>query len=476
MTTPRTEAPGRSALLIFLAESLILPAGLIIAGVTSRALSPDGYGRYALAVAVVGGTQWLISSYNGRTVQLLSDRNRREQYLPTIFQQYLGGSVVLMVLLMLLAYPLALLFKTSELVYTIPLLSLDLPLFALCQAQRCSIIASGDYSGRAVASAARWISRTIATCLFLYWGWGTPGAIGGWLVASLAEVLAVGKIDWRGILQRGAPHSVVWREGRTMLLFVGGMRLYERIDLFLLQAFKADVRITGYYSAAQVLTIIPSLVAGSVGPVLNSVVVRRHSESADVTLSPALAQTGVRGIRAALVLLPLAAIFAVNGADLAMFAFGRDYAAAGALLGWLSLSATGMALTGIAVGLLGAIGHHRVSWRFSLPTCLVAIAVQCAVIPRFDALGAAVASGVISMATGLVAIAFVCRQLYQPFPSLSLVRVTAAGAAAAALCLVPAYVALWVPIRMAIGAVTVLAVLVALGEWTVAEGRKLLSR
>lgn len=308
LTRPAESHTGRSALLIFLAESLMLPAGLIVAAVTSRALSPEGYGQYSLAAAIVGGVEWLVTAYNSRATQMLSDPFKRPTYLPTIFRQYFFFSLAALLTLVLFSLPLAGWFQSDGLAVYIVLLSLDLPLFAIAQLQRCSLNAEGEFGLRAAASVARWVSRALGTWVFLSAGWGISGALAAWILASFAEVVVIRRLPWRLLTAPGASHAVVWRQGRTMLAYNCGSRLYERLDLFLLQASQADAKLTGLYSAAQVLAILPGLFTASLGPVLSSVIVRGSAVASGTArvLSGAVRNTGLRGLRAALCLLPLA--------------------------------------------------------------------------------------------------------------------------------------------------------------------------
>lgn len=453
-----------------------MPAGLIIAGVTSRALSLENYGQYSLVAAIVGGAEWLITAYNSRATQMLSDPFKRPSYFPTIFRQYLYVSLILMAALMLFSLPLAAWFQSDGLAPYLILLSLDLPLFALNQVQRCGLNSEGEFGLRAGASVARWVTRAAATWLLLAAGWDVSGALAAWLLASLAEILAVRRLPLRLLSQAGAPFGVVWREGRTLLACNCGSRLYERLDLFLLQAFTADARLTGLYSAAQTLAILPGLFTAALSGVLSSVIVRGSAvaEGTPPVLSRADRDTGLRGLRAAICLLPLAVIFALNGQDLAEFAFGHRFRAAGDFLGPLSMAAIGLALSRIASGILGAIGLARYAWWLSIPSCAVLAGLLWFTIPAYGATGAAATTASVSVVNGLLAGVFVCRQLERQFPWVSLLRVIAASLIVGALCAWPPFATLWLPLGMALACAAGLGLLIALGEWTVSEVRGLL--
>ncbi len=381
-----------------------------------------------------------------------------------------------MAALMLLAIPLAASFQSDGLAAYIVLLSLDLPIFALAQVQRCSLNSEGEFGLRAGASVARWVGRAAGTWLFLAAGWGIAGALAAWILASLAEVVVIRRLPWRLLHQPGAPYGVVWREGRTMLAYTCGSRLYERLDLFLLQASQSDPKLTGLYSAAQVLAILPGLFTASLGPVLSSVIVRdsaRASGSAEF-LSKVVREAGVRGLRAAICLLPLAVIFAINGQDLAGFAFGPAFLSAGDFVGPLSLAAIGLALNRIAASILGAIGLYRLTWWLSLPSCAVVAALLWLVIPSYGAIGAATVSAIVAVTNGLFSGAFVCLRLERPFPWVTIIRAIAVSLAVGALCSWSPFAALWLPVRMALSSVAGLGLLIAFGEWTVGEVRGLL--
>src|SRR5581483_5801331 len=309
---------SHGTLTVFLAESLALPAGLIIAMLLSRALGPAGYGRYGVAASSVVGVEWLVvACYTRISIQLLTDEQRYERLVPPILRLYFLTAFFAMALLCALSGTISNLLKAPHLVSDLRWIALDIPLFALAQAQRNLLTARRAYSGRAAGIAARWVSRVVVTWGLLVFGWGIYAALWGWPIASVAELLYMRRLPVWALLRRGDRMSEVWREGWAPFLFSLGQRSLERMDLLLVQALGVAPAGVGVYVAAQNLAILPGLLGASLSPVLISALTHERLSGRE----PASRETSARSLRSILYLLPLAPVSGMCGSDVAAFVF-----------------------------------------------------------------------------------------------------------------------------------------------------------
>ncbi len=418
-----TQEVWRGAGGILAAESLSLPAGLMISAMLTRALAADGYGHYALAVAIVGGIQWLIASaFNRLAVQTLS---REPQHLPTFLRYYAVTGVACLLGLLALAPTLATQLHVPELRTSLRWLAWDIPLFAFAQAQRTFLIANGQYSRRAVSGGSRWIVRAAATWLALELNLGIPGVMLSWILASLTELLLLRATPLSALLLPGASAPLPWRAALPLFLFAASQRIFERVDLLLLQSSGVAPSQTGLYAAAQNLAILPALMAGSLSPVLISALIRgeRAGQAKEAQHAAHLS------LCLTLAMLPISGFYFGWGDDFAGLLFGAPFRPAGKIAGLLTASAIGVALNASCVSVLAAAGDAHLSWRYGLPSLVLTLVLLSYAIPRYGLMGAAVASAFSGLVPALIGLWFVYRRWQRPFPLGTLAACVAVAAA-----------------------------------------------
>lgn len=461
---------GRATVAVFLAEGVALPAGLLLAAMLSRSLGVDGYGSYGLAASIVVGIEFLISAaYNRISIQLLSDVRDGSTYVPAVLRHYFFTALLALAGILLLANAIETLLSAPGLARALQWLSLDLPLFALAQAQRSILTANGQYSGRAAAIAVRWCGRVGITWLLLRSGFGLAGALWAWPLASIAELVAMRRLPLRELWRRGAPQRWIWREGWSPFLFAAGQRLMERMDLLMLEAYGAAGFTAGIYVAAQNLAILPGLFGASLSPVLLAAMTHEHIAGR----SEASRQAGDSALRATISLWPVAAIFHVCGRDLARFLFGEPFGPAGGLLGWLVAGSVGMAISGVVVSIAGAQGKHRLSAWFSLPCALSTAVLLSIAVPRFSMQGAAIVTGGCGFVFGLSAVVYQYMDWRRPVPVRTVIRVAAACLGVVSASRIPGIESVHVVPRMVLLSLVHATILVILGEWRLQQVRAL---
>jgi O-antigen/teichoic acid export membrane protein len=297
------------------------------------------------------------------------------------------------------------------------------------------------------------------------------GALLAWPLASVAELLSLRQLPFSAFLRPGARMSEIWREGFAPFLFAVGQRSLERMDLLLLQALGTAPATIGVYVAAQNLSILPGLFGASLSPVL----IAAFTQERLLGREPASRQTAAYALRGIIYLFPLAAVFWICGEDITTFVCGEPFRDAGRLVGWLVVGAIGLVLSSASVSIICAQGRHRLSAWFSLPSAACALLLQLLVIPRYGAMGAAMVTAGVGLASGLCAAAVVFRGWRQPFPLATLVRV---GTASLAVVLASRWSAiLWLawPVRVCTLMLATSLLLWILGEWNIRQLRGLLT-
>ncbi len=395
---------------IFAAELLILPTGLVTAGFLTRQLGPDAYGLLTLAVTTVGWLQWtavsMMSRASNRTIAAAGDW--RPVAAEVVQLHVLVGSVLgLMVLL--LAPWMTVLLEQPTLTTPLRLMAIDLPLLVVAQGYRGVLFANGEHQWLSMVSAVRWIVRMLSIIGLVSLGWSIDGAIGGIVLSSVASLVLS---RWRvGALPRASHEER--RRVRAGLLSLAvpiavaaiGSRLFERTDLFLLAAFGGSAASLGHYGAAQNLTVMFSLLAGTVSPIVLATLTRMrrtgdHHEAR-------LLQQDV--MRLPYLLLPFSALAAGAATEIMGMVYGASFLDAAPLFALLILGSTALVAVSVSTVLLVAIDRAWLVVGLTGPMLVALIVATLVLMPRYGPVGPALASLLVSAGAALVGQLLVAR-------------------------------------------------------------------
>ena len=261
---------------VFLAEALMLPTGLLTLAFLTRRLGTGNYGLFTLAATVVTWIEWSVSSVFARAAyKSVGEAADWRPVGTTVVRLHLAVGVAVMLLLVLLAGPIATLLGEPTLTNYLRLFAVDIPIFTLAHAHRHILIGIGGYRQRAVLSAGRWLTRLGLVVVFVSLGLSVRGAILGSIGASVVE-LAIARWHIRPPLFRRStfPARQLWGYAMPLFLFAVSMRLFDKMDLFVLKALGASAAQAGVYGAAQNLSVVPGIFALSFAPLLLATLTR----------------------------------------------------------------------------------------------------------------------------------------------------------------------------------------------------------
>ena len=258
-------APRHRALVgtvrIFLAESLIIPSGLLTAAYLARRLGPDGYGQFTVATALIAWIEWSLTALFARaSVKFVADATDWRPIGSTILSAQLLVSGTIALLLCLGAPLVAAALGMPELTPYLRVYAVDIPLFTLGQAHRSILVGLGNFTERAYTAAARWTSRFVIIVLLVELGLSVEGAILGSIAASVIE-LVVARVFVRPTFSPRALLRVreLLSYAAPLLLSALALRLFDKLDVIMLTALGGDAQQAGLYGAAQNLSILPGL-------------------------------------------------------------------------------------------------------------------------------------------------------------------------------------------------------------------------
>jgi O-antigen/teichoic acid export membrane protein len=473
-TAPPPGSPARLAsetvrggLSILVADSLFIPAALIITGFLARRLGPSQYGLFVVTATIAAWLEWSLASLFARAaIRQVAAADDWRPPSTTLLRVSLTAGAAVGAALWLAAGPTAALMGEEALRPLLRLAAFNAPLFAIAFAHRLVLVGLGRFGARAVASAARSAGRLALVLILVEAGLGVPGAIAatmaGWaieLVVSRCFVrprfTAAGAQPWGDLMRLAAP------------LFVAGMsmRLFERLDVFCLQVLGADSARTGTYGAAQNLAMLPGFIAASFAPALLSVLTRPVANG-EIEVARQLAR---QSLRAVLWLAPVAAAVAGASGDVVHLVFGDLYPGAAPVLAILCVSSVAGVVIALTSTLLAAFDRAALTIAVTAPLVPFAIAGHVGVIPSFGGVGAAAVTAAVSSVVAVASLLVVRRALGVTAGFAPVARVGVISAAAYALSVaIPGPGLLVVPKLIAVTLFAAVA-LVASGEVAAAD-------
>ncbi len=390
MIAATTVSPGRhlvrGAGWTLLSEALLPLTGLITAGFLTRRLGAANYGLLTLTATVIVWSEFCITSLFARgTVKLVGAAENWRPLGTMIVQMHLLISTGVMLLVWLLAGPLAAVLREPGMAAYLRLYAVEIPLFALSQAHRHILVALGGFRQRALAGAARWVARLVLILGLVGLGLSVNGAILAGVGAMLVELIASRYFVRPSLLTRPTVSSrALWDYAVPLFLSAVSLRLF-RLDLFLVKALGGSAEQTGYYGAAQNLAFAPNIVALSLAPLLLSTLTRVLRDGQE-EVAKGMARDAMRAV---ILVLPAAGLVAGAGGEIVRLILGASFAPAGPLLGALIVGSLGLIQIGIATAILTAGGKPRWTILSTGPLVPLAAAGYFWLIPWRGAMGAA---------------------------------------------------------------------------------------
>lgn len=404
-----------SVLWVFLAEALVLPTGLVTVAVLTRRLGPADYGLFVLAFMLVGWIEWTLTSVFARaTIKLVGDAEDWQAVGATVLRLQLVASSIVALFLWLMAPVVATLLNEAVLTSYLRWFAVDIPLFSLAQAHRDILVGIGSFRQRAVMRGSRWIAKMLFIVFLVEIGLSVRGAILGSIGASLVQ-LVLGRSFLRLSLFYPSrfPLRQLWTYAAPLFLFALSIRLFDKLDLFALKTLGGAAAQAGIYGAAQSLTLIPSIFAFSISPILLSSL-GHLLHAGDSRSAKEMSRNALRAIVG---LLPFAGLIAGAAPEIVSFIFGPKFLPAAPLLAVLIFGAVALMLIWVSTAILTAAS--KPTWTFALTGPLVPLAIggHLLSIPRWGAIGAAWVTTVLS-SIGAVAAVLTIYRLWRVLPPL----------------------------------------------------------
>jgi O-antigen/teichoic acid export membrane protein len=401
------------AVKMFLAQGLMVPTGLATVAFLTRALGPDGYGVYGLAVTLVMTIEWTIAHALSRaTIRLVGSSTDWKPVATRVLQIYLVVSLAVAIGIWFSAPALAGFLDEPRLIAPLRLLTIDVPLLVMGFGHQVILTGRGQFGQRALAISARWVARVALIVLFVSLGLSINGAILGTIGASLVELIVAMRYDRPALFRRvQAPVRALYVYALPLFLLSLGLRFIAQVDLIAFKALGGTTAMAGVFAGARSLALMAALFSMAFSPLLLSTL----SRLVGVGDLEHARDMGRDALRFPFLLLPLIGIAVGASIEITVFALGVEFEAAAPLLEQLVIAGVAMTLFGICSSILTAAGKPH--WTFALigPLAPIAVAGHLVAVPRWGAIGAASVTASVSVVAAVLGV-FAVGKLWHVWP------------------------------------------------------------
>jgi len=371
----------------FAASALSLPTGLVTAAFLTRQLGPHDYGLLTVTASIVVWIEVSISLGFGRAaVKLLAVAEDWQAVATSFLQAQFLVALGAAALLFAVAPSLAMWLNTAELATYLRLFSLDLPLHALYVIHRSVLIGRGQFGRRALLTAAFWLARMVLILMFVGFRPTISAAILAFIGTSMIVLIGARVFIRPAFLKRSPfPFRNLWDYAWPLFFYSTGMHLFSRLDLLFVKALSSLPEAAGFYGAAQNLTIVPALFAGSLTPLLLAKLSQQYEQGEREYACHLIKQS----MRAVFCLLPFAGMTAGAASEVAVAIYGLHFPATGPLLAILIFGALGSTMIAVNAAPLIAAGRPKLTFALTVPLVTLALGLHFILVPRLGPIGAA---------------------------------------------------------------------------------------
>jgi O-antigen/teichoic acid export membrane protein len=440
-TTPsRGASPGRGTVQILISRVLLLLSGFAVSIILARGLGPAEFGVYGVVMSMMVWLERVISAgIPGATATLLLRGGGQQTTIQQSARVLMGLLAVPMFGLVWIAAP-----TMSEYLgiasgtTLIRLAALNLPAMALYYAYDSIFNGQRMFAAQSMLQIAQSAAKLAGILILLWIGLSVAGAFIAHIAATAIAVLLV---PLRFRIERGRPSWATMREMIRIALPMGtyliALSVLMSLSLWQLQAAAAQAtEDVGFYVASVNLTRIMMMVPSTVSGVLFASLAWAISTSQQQLVQKYLEEA----VRFALVVTaPACVVLAIDAPAILGFLFGANYSAGGQILAVLCIAFALVAIVDVLCHALMANGRFALAAGVLVALVPLLYGLNAILIPRYGAVGAALASlSALSVGAATVAI-LASRHLGVPIRFRTLSRIAAA-------CVVIGFASAWMPV------------------------------
>jgi len=400
-------------LYIIISKVFWIACGFVIHVVLGRYLGPKLYGIYGVILALISviyivvgnGVRQAITKYTANDLELVGAIKTAGLRIQTLFSLIIGTAYFCF------SGPIAALLRDSTLTNYIKLSALTIPLTGIAFVYVGSLEGIRRFKASAVIAVVYAFLKITFIFLLVLLGLKVYGVIIG-LILSVLFAALVGGYFCRGQSNKGHFDSAVLiKFGFPVLLFFIAIALLTYIDILFVKSILADNAKTGFYTSARTISQIIYFIFSAFSIVLLPSVSSAIA-SADLQLTKRYINQSLRYML--MLLIPTALMISATSAKLVTLFYGRAYIAAAYPLSILVFGMSFLVVTLALSTIMQGYGKPRTPLTILSILVPVNVCLHLLMIPRFQLLGAALATSI----TCFIGLAISCIYVYKEFKTL----------------------------------------------------------
>ena len=384
----------RGLLLLSIASFLAAGIGYVVHVALGRALGPEGYGIFntvnslvsLISILAIAGIPLAVSKYSSEM-----EGSSKVLKKGLILQSVLAA--IIFIFFMLGAELIAGAVGDPNLAPLIRIISLGIPLSALSGVFDCFLNGNRLFGRQTIDSLVINLGKLSAIVLVLI-GLGVAGALGGYVIGALLGLITSASFCWI-LLKERKPNNQDIKYMKLMkfavptILFSLLFALLYNIDILSVKILLKSDELTGFYSAASMISRVPMFVLGAIMTVLFPTLSYSMSKNEGDKTRRYISNT----LRYLLILLlPMAVIVGLTADDFTSLIYSAKYQNAGAPLSILFFGFVGIVLVQLFGTIINAEGKPMIIVAILLVSVLLSGILNFILDPVLGIKGAAIAT------------------------------------------------------------------------------------
>lgn len=404
---------GKSVLYIVISRIIWVLSGFAIHVGLGRLLGPKLYGVLGVILSLISitylilasGIRQAITKYTASNPDLVGVIKNSGLKIQVIF------SLTLTIIFVSLSKPIAMLLNDETLVNFIRLSALTIPFSGILFSYVGSLEGIKRFGSSATISITHASLKVVFVFLLVFWGLQIYGAITGFILSVFVTTI-VAAYFCRGQPNEGHFDSIILiKFGFPVLLFFIAIALLMNIDILFVKSILADNAKTGFYTSARALSQVIYFVFTAFSIVLlpsisNSIV------NNDLQLTKKYINQSLRYIL--MLLIPTVLMISATSGELVTFFYSKSYIPAAYPLSILVFGISSLSITLALSTIMQGYGKPKIPLTILLILVPLDICLHFLMIPRFQLVGAALATSI----TCFIGLAISCIYVYKEFKTL----------------------------------------------------------
>jgi len=417
---------GRGTLYLMSAQVVLMGTGYVMHFVLGRNLGPDLYGIFGVVLYLTLMLREIFLPGFSQAVSKYTAENNKLAF--PIIVEGIKIQLILSIFIFLLYFSLsgfvANLLSDVRLVPYLRLSAFIIPLYGIYSVFCGSLNGLRKFKVQSLIWALRGVARAGFVIALVFLGFSVGGAVLGLVLAAFVMMLIAWYLGRLGSTPGTFQSSKLIGFGIPIIIYSSALFLLLDVDLLFVKGLLLENAAVGLYTSAKTLARVPYFIFNALSHSLFPSISRSFSVK-DIALTKKYINQSLR--YTAMILVPIASVVSGTAESLVRTVYSSGFAGAGTPLSILIFGISIFSVFMILSTIIMATGRPKISMIIALGIVPINIVLNYMLIPRYELVGAALAT-LVSFLGGLCVAAVYIYVKFKTLMSIfSLLRISAAS-------------------------------------------------